>query len=128
METAWLEAQQGFAFKAQPMTICAYHVDCGDLVDLTDENGRRDQGVAFADLACAWEDMASRGLEPPSWRVATKLIGAGAAGLVAPSFAPGGGSADQNVVFWRWSDMPPHQVKVIDDLARLPRDDRSWMA
>ena len=28
LETAWLEAQQGFPFKAQPMTICAYRVDC----------------------------------------------------------------------------------------------------
>ncbi len=128
METAWLEAQQGFAFKAQPMTICAYQVDCDDLVDPTDEIGRRDHGVAFADMACAWEDMAQRGLEPPSWRLATKLIGAGAAGLVTPSFAPGAGSADRNVVFWRWSNMPPNQVKVIDDMARLPRDGRSWTA
>jgi RES domain-containing protein len=126
METAWLEAQQGFAFKAQPMTICAYQVECDDLADLTDENGRRDHGVALADLSCAWEDMASRRLEPPSWRLAARLIGAGAAGLMAPSFAPGAGSADRNVVFWRWSDTPPHKVKVIDDEARLPRDGRSW--
>ena len=34
-ETAWLEAQQGFAFKAQPMTMCAYDVDCADILDLT---------------------------------------------------------------------------------------------
>jgi len=27
METAWREAQQGFAFKAQPLTVCAYDVD-----------------------------------------------------------------------------------------------------
>jgi RES domain-containing protein len=33
METAWLEAQQGFAFKAQPLTICAYDVDCADIAD-----------------------------------------------------------------------------------------------
>jgi RES domain-containing protein len=35
-ETAWLEAQQAFPFKAQPMTPCAYEVDCGDVLDLTD--------------------------------------------------------------------------------------------
>ena len=34
-ETAWLEAQQGFAFKAQPLTLCAYEVDCEDLADLS---------------------------------------------------------------------------------------------
>lgn len=35
-ETAWLEAQQGLPFKAQPMTLCAYRVDCADMLDLTD--------------------------------------------------------------------------------------------
>lgn len=35
-ETAWLEAQQAFPFKAQPMTLCAYEVDCADILDLTD--------------------------------------------------------------------------------------------
>jgi len=35
-ETAWLEAQQAFPFKAQPMTLCAYDVDCEDILDLTD--------------------------------------------------------------------------------------------
>lgn len=28
LQTAWLEAQQAFPFKAQPMTVCAYAVDC----------------------------------------------------------------------------------------------------
>ncbi len=125
METAWLEAQQGFAFKAQRMTICAYAVDCADLIDLTDEDGRSAHGAPLTDMACAWEELVSRRLEPPSWRIAASLIGAGAAGLVAPSFAPGAGPADRNVVFWKWSDTPPHRVKVIDDEARLPRDDQS---
>lgn len=31
METAWREAQQGFPFKAQPLTVCAYEVDCDDV-------------------------------------------------------------------------------------------------
>jgi len=31
-----------------------------------------------------------------------------------------------NLVFWRWADLAPHQVSVIDDTGRLPRDDRSW--
>ncbi|WP_346797983.1 RES domain-containing protein [Halomonas sp. Bachu 37] len=33
-ETAWLEAQQGFAFKTQPLTLCKYEVDCGPILDL----------------------------------------------------------------------------------------------
>ena len=126
METAWLEAQQGFPFKAQPLTICAYEVNCTDIADLSDESGRRDLSVAMADLACAWEDLAAHGVEPSSWHLAKRMIGEGYAGIIAPSFAPGAGLADRNVVFWRWSDDLPHKVLVIDDEARLPRDGRSW--
>ena len=126
METAWLEAQQGFPFKAQPVTICAYQVDCTDIADLGDEGGCHEWGVTKEDLACPWEDLAARGLELPSWRVARRLISEGCAGVIVPSFAPGAAPADRNIVFWRWSDAPPHQVLVIDDEARLPLDGRSW--
>jgi RES domain-containing protein len=109
LETAWLEAQQAFPFKAQPMTMVAYHVDCTDMFDLTDAAERDRLGIAIADLACA-----------------KRLIEKGAAGIIAPSFAAGAGPDDVNVVFWRWADVAPHQVSVIDDTGRLPRDDRSW--
>jgi hypothetical protein len=39
------EAQQGFPFKAQFMTLCGYAVDCEDLADLTDP-GDRAEGEA----------------------------------------------------------------------------------
>lgn len=126
LETAWLEAQQGFPFKAQPMTVCAYAVDCRDVLDLTDEAERGRHGVTLAELPCPWEDMASRGLTPPSWTLAERLRGQGSAGIVVPSYAPGAGFLDVNAVFWRWSDAPPHQVRVVDDLGRLPRNDTSW--
>jgi len=45
---------------------------------------------------------------------------------VAPSFAPGASPADRNAIFWQWTPDPPHQVKVIDDADRLPKDDASW--
>lgn len=45
LQTAWLEAQQGFAYKAQPMTICAYQVDCDDLADLLDRAAFARDGV-----------------------------------------------------------------------------------
>ena len=126
METAWLEAQQGFPFKAQPLTICAYDVDCVDIVNLSDAASCQAQGVDPVDLACPWEDIAFRGGEPPSWRVTRALAAEGHAGLIVPSFAPGAGPLDRNIVFWNWSDAPPQRVLVIDDENRLPRDDRSW--
>lgn len=126
LETAWLEAQQAFPFKAQPMTIVAYAVDCDPMADLTDATTLQRLGVLPADLACAWEDLADRGIDPPSWGVARRLFAVGYAGILVPSFAHGATVDDVNLVFWRWSDAPPHQVRVIDDQGRLPKDDRSW--
>lgn len=126
METAWLEAQQGFAFKAQPLTICTYQVDCADVADLNDPAMRAEHRIEDADLACAWEDLVSRHVAPPSWAVTRRLIAAGIAAIIVRSFAAGATTADQNVVFWTWSDAPPHQVTVIDDHFRLPKDDSSW--
>lgn len=126
LETAWLEAQQGFPFKAQPMTMVAYEVDCADLVDVSTPAGLAAAGVSAAELACPWETIAAAGAIPPSWQLARRLMAAGAAGLVVPSFAVGASERDVNVVFWRWSSEPPHQLRAIDDHRRLPRDDRSW--
>lgn len=126
METAWLEAQQGFAFKPQPLTICAYEVDSDPIRDLTDPNSLKSLGVTRAELACPWEDLATRGATPPTWVLTRKLIEEGANGALVPSFAPGAAFADVNLVFWRWSDAAPDQVILIDDERRLPRDDSSW--
>ena len=125
-ETAWLEAQQAFPFKAQPMTLCAYDVDCDDVLDLTDAAIAAVHGVAAADLSCAWKDLATQGKTPRSWAVADRLMADGCAGIIVPSFAARATSADRNVVFWRWGANWPHQVRVIDDLARLPRSGASW--
>ena len=125
-ETAWLEAQQAFAFKAQPLTLCAYDVDCDDVLDLRDSGTLTAHGIAPSDLACAWKDLETSGIRPPSWILADRLIRDAIAGVVVPSFASGATPADINAVFWRWSDARPHQVRVVDPLGRLPRDDRSW--
>ena len=127
METAWREAQQGFAFKAQPLTICAYDVDCADVVDLTDPAIGAELRIEAQTLACPWEDLAARGRAPPSWELVRKLLARGVAAIVVASYAPGALPADRNVVFYRWSDALPHRVVVIDDESRLPKDDRSWL-
>jgi RES domain-containing protein len=125
-ETAWLEAQQAFPFKAQPMTLCAYEVDCEDVLDLTDGITMVAQKIARDDLACAWKDLSTRGIKPPSWAITERLVAAGIAGLVVPSFAKGAVAADLNAVFWDWAPNPPHQVRVVDDDQRLPKDPSSW--
>ena len=125
-ETAWFEAQQAFPFKAQPMMLCAYEVDCEDILDLTDPATLASHGIAQSDLACPWKDLSTRGIEPPSWVVTKRLIAAGTAGMIVPSYAKGAIETDINVVFWDWAPAPPHQVRVIDDDRRLPKDGRSW--
>jgi RES domain-containing protein len=125
-ETAWLEAQQAFPFKAQPMTLCAYEVDCEGILDLTDTATLAAYGVAQADLACPWKDFSTRGMKPPSWSITERLVAAGIAGVIVPSFAKGAVAADINVVFWNWAPDPPHRVRVIDDDRRLPKDGSSW--
>jgi RES domain-containing protein len=126
LETAWLEAQQAFPFKAQPMTLVAYAVDCEPLANLADASTLSTLGIAPGELACAWEAMADRGADPPSWSIARRLFNDGYAGILVQSFAHGASVTDVNAVFWRWSDSPPHQVRVIDDHSRLPKDDQSW--
>jgi RES domain-containing protein len=125
-ETAWLEAQQAFPFKAQPMTLCAYYVDCEDVLDLTDVNTLTEHGITPEDLACPWKDLSTRGIRPPSWQITERLFAANTAGIIVRSFATGAVAADVNVVFWDWAPDPPHQVRVIDDDRRLPRDVSSW--
>jgi RES domain-containing protein len=117
-----MEAQQAFPFKAQPLTLCAYDVDCDDMLDLTDPATLTAHGIKAADLACAWKDHESRGLTPSSWIIARDLTQKGIAGILALSYAAGATGADRNAVFWNWGPQPPHQVKVIDDEQRLRAD------
>jgi RES domain-containing protein len=125
-ETARLDAQQAFPFKAQPMTLCVHEVDCEDILDLTDTATLVAHEITPTDLACPWKDLSTRGIKPPSWEITKRLFSAGTAGVIVPSFAKGAVAADVNVVFWDWAPGPPHQVRMIDDDRRLPRDASSW--
>lgn len=126
LETAWLEAQQGFAFKAQPMTLCSYRIDCSDILDLTTAEGLAAALVTRAELACAWEVLAADRKRVPTWELADRLIEAGCAGIIVPSFAARAGERDINLVLWHWTQDKPHMVIVVDDDNRLPKDRSSW--
>jgi len=97
-QTAWLEAQQAFMFKPQPLTLCAYEVDCDDVLDLTDRGTLAVQQVDPSDLAAPWEDMVLCGVTPPSWALARRLVEAGVSAIMVPSFAAGATEADVSVV------------------------------
>jgi len=124
--TAWMEAQQGFPFKPQPMTLVAYEIDCAKIVDLNDEKLLANMGSSSQELACAWEDMATQRIDPPTWRLAKQLQALEVDGIVVRSFASGCTTKNQNLVLWQWSDAAPNAVRVIDDFSRLPKTTESW--
>ena len=77
-------------------------------------------------LGCAWERLAGERKPVPTWELADRLIDAGCAGIIVPSFAWRATPEDHNLVLWSWSREAPHRLAVIDDEQRLPRDQSSW--
>lgn len=124
--TAWMEAQQGFPFKPQPMTLVPYIVKCADIVNPNDENVLKELGYSVLDLSCPWEELASKNREPPTWLLSDMLQGQGGAGVLVRSFAPGCTDSSQNLVLWNGQLNEANTVGVIDDFGRLPGSIVSW--
>lgn len=124
--TAVKEANQGLARRIDPCVLCSYDVDCEDIADLTSVQGRAEHGISLDDMACAWAWDLSEGRRPGSWRVHDRLREKGIAGILVPSFAPGAGSEDINLVLWDWGLDLPHKIVVYDPSNRLPKDQLSW--
>lgn len=118
---AWVESQQAFKYKAQPLTICQYDVNCENVLDLTDESVLQKLGINLSSLNCDWLAKATNNEVPESWTLSTKLIGAKVNAIIVPSFASAATIEMKNVVFWNWQSCPPAMVKVIDDFNRLPK-------
>ena len=126
VEGMFVEMGHGLAHRFEPLTVCSYDVDVDDIVDLRDPAGRRANGVALAELNCAWAADIASGREPPSWRLAKRMIGEGRAGVLVPSFAIGAREDMANLVLWTWGPTLPHAVSVHDPSGRLPKDQTSW--
>jgi len=126
MEGLVIEVAHGFAHRFEPLTICSYEVDVGDVIDLGSDADRKVAGVDFADMACEWELDLSNGIEPASWRIAKRQIAKGAAGVLVPSFARGATADMHNLVLWKWGPRLPHRVNVHDPGGRLPKNQLSW--
>ena len=118
----------GFSQRFAPLTVCSYEVDVDDIIDLRTDRDRRHVGVDLGDMSCAWANDRADSREPASWRVARRLIAAGAAGIVVPSFANGARSDMSNLILWIWTPDLPHRVRVHDPDGLLPKDQSSWRA
>lgn len=110
--------------KFDPCVLCSYDVDCEDVADLRTKVGRASYALDLSDMACDWRSYIANGREPPSWRIARRLMSTGCAGMIAPSFAPGATAA--NLVLWKWGDQLPYRVVVYDPRNRLPKNQLLW--
>jgi RES domain-containing protein len=73
-----------------------------------------DRGV----LGCGWMLDRAEGRTPYTWTLARRLIAAGAAGALVPSFANGASEAMRNLVLWTWGG-ETQRVAVWDEEGRL---------
>jgi len=126
VEGMFFEMGHGLSHVFEPLTVCTYQLDVSDIVDLRTDALRSAAGVSYGDMACAWEYDLSNGVRPASWSVYDKLSGAGAAGILVPSFANGARLDMHNLVLWRWGPDLPHKVEVYDPSGRLPKNKLSW--
>ena len=106
----------------QPLTLCAYEVDVDPVFDARDPRELREKGFREADLACpTWHADMLNGHVAASQRLAERLVEAGHVGMLVRSFAIGASEDDVNLVMWRWGDVYPARVTVIDEQGRLAR-------
>ena len=119
------EMAHGMADRFDPLTVCTYRADMEDIVDLTSDSATA-AGAAFSDMKSAWEYDLACHRTPASWNLAVRLIGAGAAGILTPSFATGAQPDMINLVLWKWGPDLPHKIEVYDPAGKLPRDRSSW--
>lgn len=116
--TALREANQVGAL--QPTTLVAYEADFRPVFDSRDADALAGFGLTLEDLASvAWRDEMIANGESGTQAFARRLITAGFAALLVPSFARGAGPADLNLVLWRWGDAAPARLVLIDDENRL---------
>jgi RES domain-containing protein len=101
-------------------------IDCENIADLTSIAEQKAHGVHLTHLDCPWAFMNAKGLEPPSWSLADKLIGNVYAGMLVPAFAGAAKDKGTNLVLWKWGATRPHLVEAHDPDGDLPSDQSSW--
>ena len=116
--TALREANQVGAL--QPTTLVAYDADIRPVFDARDTKSLAEFGMTPQSLASVtWRDDMMTNGESETQKFALRLIAAGYAALLVPSFARGTSPTDLILVLWRWGDAAPTQLVLIDDENRL---------
>jgi RES domain-containing protein len=101
----------------QPTILVSFQADIDPVFDATDPVQLSGQGVAPADLAADdWRAHMAAGREAPTQVFARRLVQAGYAGMLAPSYARLAPPQARNLILWRWSS---ETLRLIDDEDRL---------
>jgi RES domain-containing protein len=104
----------------QPTILVSFHADVAPVFDATDPALLAGQGLTPDMLAANdWRVFMAAGKEAPTQALARRLVDAGYAGLVAPSFARLAPPQARNLILWRWT---PENLRLIDDEDRLRPD------
>lgn len=120
--TAVAEYEQELGIR--PGTLCAYDTDMAGIVDLCSSAVLGQLGIEESLRFSPWKHIAFvERARPPTWDIAGRLAADGAAGIRVPSARQADGI---NLVLWRWNDDPGRQVRALDPLGDLPRDQSSW--
>ncbi|WP_027155213.1 RES family NAD+ phosphorylase [Mesorhizobium sp. WSM2561] len=118
--TALREANQ--VGNLQPTTLVSYDAKLDNVFDCRDAAAVAAEGMDGAALAdMTWRDQMKASGEAKTQAFARRLHGAGYDGLLVRSFAAGSTAEDMNLVLWRWADIPPARLILIDDEHRLSR-------
>ena len=116
--TALREANQ--VGDLQPTTLVAYRALVERVFDSRDEAALRGEGIDSPGLAdSGWREAMRRDGEAPTQHVARQLMDDGWNGLLVRSFARASDTEDLNLVLWRWGDVSPSRLVLIDDEGRL---------
>ncbi len=116
--TALREANQ--VGDLQPTTLVCYRARIEMVFDTGDAAGLGAAGLDEAALADpTWRDQMKTTGEAQTQRFARDLITAGYNGLLVRSFAKGAGAGDRNLVLWKWAEIGPSILELIDDEDRL---------
>ncbi|MGK9086112.1 RES family NAD+ phosphorylase [Brucella intermedia] len=118
--TALREANQVGAL--QPTTLVSYSAAFGSIFDTRNNVALRAQGMDDASLADpTWREQMKEAGQAKTQAFADRLVAAGYHGLLVRSFAPGAREDDFNLVLWKWSNVAPCKLTLIDDEGRLSR-------
>lgn len=118
--TALREANQ--VGNLQPTTLVSYDAEIDRVFDCRDDQPLAAEGMDAAALAdSTWRDQMKAIGEARTQAFARRLMAGGYHALLVRSFAPGATADDLNLVLWKWSDVGPARLTLIDDENRLSR-------